>query len=261
MLRDSLLVIHIYRSLPTRGGGFNKLKIDDGNGSYRVMKTATVSHSQSASATFLTSAVDSAGLSNITALTKSSTSATLTRSSTSATLTKESTSAWSGYSTVLTRVALKLYYTCDNNSYQTLSNSCELKGTAFWSYIRQQGGIRTTISQTAQIPANGSINISVITYLNRVEYEYGATLNRNNLYSSYQYMSTYSAYSYITKSNYYTSANSNGMSGATALTKSSISGYGTRSSISGYGTSETTIGYSGISSSSSSESVSTTSWI
>lgn len=72
-----LAVSGSYVPITAGGGSAGNINIADGNSTYRVMRTSTTSSTRSASATFLTSGIDSAGMSNTTALTRASTSSTV----------------------------------------------------------------------------------------------------------------------------------------------------------------------------------------
>ena len=109
------------------------------NQTYRAMHY----ESMSTSATYLTTAANSEGLSSVTALTRSSTSATLTRSSTSATLTRSSTSATltrSSTSATLTRSSTSATLTRSSTSATLTRSSVSGYGTktneTFFSVIK-----------------------------------------------------------------------------------------------------------------------------
>ena len=231
--------LYLPLSTDTSGAG---LKVKDSGNTYRVMRTTTSSHSQSASATFLTSAVNSDGLSNTTALTRSSTSATLTRVSTS------------GYGT-------SAYGTSISCTASTVLGP--VGGNQSYNYVTIAGIVTTgysTASATTVYTYQTAIFASGIGSLS-------ATSSSHNRYGAATYsFSRRSAdlrgigfngrnvlYQIRTANGTLTGSQTTNLYAVTTATL-------TRSSISGYGTRESTSGYSGISSSSSSESASTTSW-
>lgn len=229
--------------IPITTDSGNGLKVDDGSSTYRLLKTTIVSNSRSASATFLTSGVNSAGMSNITSLTQAVTTATLTRAETTATLTRASTSGTNYGTKGVQYITYAIHLNANSNGWQYRLVSA--------SYVPDLNQTIGTTYQTRYRYFSMTANFNGIYWTSNGPSPYTGGPDNNIVFNG-----NYGIYSstYITTNQIQTT-------GTSYLTCSSVSGYATRSSISGYGTSEATIGYSGISSSSSSESASTTSWI
>ena len=227
--------LYLPLSTDTSGAG---LKVKDSGNTYRVMKYTTTSHSQSASATFLTSAVDSAGLSNTTALTRSSSSGTSALTEMATTGTFRQTMAFVTYESnsmqgpPLKTGSMSLHYDIrvTFTSISTSKSSVILFiGTEKGTQTRSFKNTDATISSTTISTFSGSVGASTITNYPLIktynyEYPYGLTSKISSTFGQPEV-----DYPVIT-------------TGTLTLTRSSISGY------------------SGVSSSSSSELASTTSW-
>lgn len=258
-VNPKLAIKNSYLPLTTNTLQGQQLKVKVNNVSYRAMVTSTSSYSQSASATYLTSNVNSQGLSNTTALTRVQTTGVeyLTSQKTTDTI----------YETASTSVS-----TVYISSTQKKTSWQETAFVTFTSILRYTMQYTSISGSTTQKMGNTTVSVTSILQTWMSLYNEITTsspsLVRDSTITNFRTSYTGGRFVVTSPHDVYISANTRLIQSliedppvfitnvtTNTVYKTSIDTYDTI-----YLTSEMTTGYSGISSSSSSESASGTCW-